>query len=319
MWIRIGAWAAGSLSIAVLVFGLVCDTSAPDALVEISELETIQARLFQILTTGAIILAFLVFEFFLKAEGDQPRNNVVFNLKCGLFYLLLGGSLAALAAKAVRALTFYGELKLLRLVTDGESPWILIILGALLWVLVFDFFYYWFHRLQHSWSLLWRQHKLHHSDPSLNVTTTLRHHWLEEALRVPLITVPMAVFIEMDLLSVWVVATTVYTWGFFIHANLRLPLGPLTPFFGGPQVHRIHHSNRPQHADKNFAAFFPFLDIIFGTYYKPACGRVPHDRPAFGRSAEKPVRGSPNALRGEERKAAALLKRDLEVLYSHRE
>src|SRR5207248_9190433 len=42
-----------------------------------------------------------------------------------------------------------------------------------------DFFYYWFHRLQHSSKWLWAEHELHHSDEHVNVTTSLRHHWLE--------------------------------------------------------------------------------------------------------------------------------------------
>jgi sterol desaturase/sphingolipid hydroxylase (fatty acid hydroxylase superfamily) len=50
---------------------------------------------------------------------------------------------------------------------------------------------------------------------------------------------------------------------------VRLPLGPLTPVFGGPQYHRVHHSILPEHHDKNFAAFFPIWDIIFGTAYLP--------------------------------------------------
>ena len=36
-----------------------------------------------------------------------------------------------------------------------------------------------------------------------------------------------------------------------------------------PQVHRIHHSIRPEHRDKNFVIAFPVWDIIFGTYHHP--------------------------------------------------
>ena len=64
-------------------------------------------------------------------------------------------------------------------------------------------------------------------------------------------------------------------WGFFIHANVRLELGPLTPIISGPQLHRIHHSALAEHRDKNFATFFPFIDILFGTYYGPGKGEHP--------------------------------------------
>src|SRR5258708_31169666 len=35
------------------------------------------------------------------------------------------------------------------------------------------------HRCEHALPLFWRIHALHHSDPDLDVTTSLRHHPLE--------------------------------------------------------------------------------------------------------------------------------------------
>ncbi len=43
----------------------------------------------------------------------------------------------------------------------------------------------------------------------------------------------------------------------------------------GPQVHRIHHSTRREHRDRNFAQYFPFLDRVFGSYYTPARHEFP--------------------------------------------
>ena len=43
----------------------------------------------------------------------------------------------------------------------------------------------------------------------------------------------------------------------------------------GPQWHRIHHSLKAEHSNKNFAAFFPFIDLMFGTYYHPAQNDYP--------------------------------------------
>ena len=83
----------------------------------------------------------------------------------------------------------------------------------------------------------------------------------------------------------WIAAFVMFRlWGSFIHANLRLHLGVLTPVIAGPQWHRIHHSCLPEHQNKNFATLFPFIDLIFGTYYKPApdeypeTGLLPEDR-----------------------------------------
>lgn len=146
---------------------------------------------------------------------------------------------------------------------------------ALLPVLVYDFFYYWFHRMQHASPWLWAQHKLHHTDESLNVTTALRHHWLEDFFRAFVITIPMGALIKMEPVQAGVFTMMLGQWGNLIHANLRISLGPLTPVTCGPQVHRIHHSIERQHWNKNFAAFFPIWDIVFGTYLHPKKGEFP--------------------------------------------
>jgi sterol desaturase/sphingolipid hydroxylase (fatty acid hydroxylase superfamily) len=42
-------------------------------------------------------------------------------------------------------------------------------------------------------------------------------------------------------------------------------MGPLKYILVTPQSHRIHHSDRPEHRDKNFANLFSIWDFIFGT------------------------------------------------------
>ena len=148
------------------------------------------------------------------------------------------------------------------------------VLFSLAGVLVYDFFYYWFHRLQHLMPL-WRQHKLHHTDTALSVLTTYRVHWLEDALRAVLITLPMGLVFNVTPMQVAWMAYIMPQLGHLIHANLRLTFGPFTPVFVGPQLHRIHHSIEPRHRDKNFAAFFPVWDILFGTYYRPRADEYP--------------------------------------------
>jgi sterol desaturase/sphingolipid hydroxylase (fatty acid hydroxylase superfamily) len=64
-------------------------------------------------------------------------------------------------------------------------------------------------------------------------------------------------------------------WPFFIHVNLRLDFGWFTPVLAGPQYHRIHHSIREEHWNRNYAAFFPIWDIVFGTAWLPRRGEFP--------------------------------------------
>ena len=45
--------------------------------------------------------------------------------------------------------------------------------------LLLDFLNYAVHRCQHAVPFLWRFHALHHSDPDVDVTTSVRHHPIE--------------------------------------------------------------------------------------------------------------------------------------------
>ena len=45
--------------------------------------------------------------------------------------------------------------------------------------LLLDFLQYAMHRCQHAVPFLWRLHALHHSDPDVDVTTSVRHHPVE--------------------------------------------------------------------------------------------------------------------------------------------
>ena len=138
-----------------------------------------------------------------------------------------------------------------------------------------DFFYYWFHRLQHASRWLWAQHALHHSDECMNVTTTWRHHWLEMPMETVAVIVPAAILFKPPIVTIPLAYLITQGMSYFIHLNSRISLGPLTPIIAGPQTHRIHHSKLPEHIDKNFAAIFPLWDVIFGTYYHPKKGECP--------------------------------------------
>ena len=205
----------------------------------------------------------------LKSAGEW-----MFNIKLGLLYLavptLLGGAMAGLVAIVRRA----NGGGVIDLTLGGDASVPAVIAASFLFLLAFDFFYYWWHRAQHELPALWAMHKLHHMDETLGVSTQMRCHWLEEIGRIPFIFVPMALLFNLPLkvgLSVFLLTA----WTGFVHANLRLGLGPAGRVMAGPQFHRLHHSTLPQHFDRNYAAMFPIYDLIFGTYYHPARNEYP--------------------------------------------
>jgi len=151
------------------------------------------------------------------------------------------------------------------------------ILGAffalLISTLIFDFFLYWQHRLEHCSKILWQQHLLHHSDEYMNVTTATRQH-LFENISLPLF-VTMAVLFKLPPIEIAMLSLIPFAWQYFTHANIKFGFGPLWWLLTSPNYHRIHHSLERNHIDKNFVGWFPIWDIIFGTAVVPRRGECP--------------------------------------------
>jgi sterol desaturase/sphingolipid hydroxylase (fatty acid hydroxylase superfamily) len=215
----------------------------------------------------------LAIEYFRPAENNQPVRDILFNLVYTVIFVFVSAFLIRSTSWIIAPVVGWAGGPLLQFELGDGVAWEL--LYAISFFVIFDFFYYWFHRFQHKSRILWAQHKFHHSEPSLNVTSGNRHHWLEGWMRIFLILIPMQFLIELKPGSLGLIWSTFLLWGYFIHMNIKLNLGPLTPLLAGPQLHRIHHSNLPQHQDKNFAAFFPVYDIVFGSYWKPAPDEYP--------------------------------------------
>lgn len=204
------------------------------------------------------------------AERQQPAGDLLMNLG----YSVMLNWLLFTAGPALGALeTFILNRLGLGLVALPASGWALAG-SAALYLLVADFMEYAFHRAQHAWPFLWAMHSFHHSDRSVNVTTTQRNFWLEAPLKIAFVYPVVAILFKTPS-AVLAIATVFGAIRFFSHMNLRLSLGPFWPVVNGPQYHRLHHSPLPQHWNRNFAAFFPIFDIIFGTHHRPLPGEFP--------------------------------------------
>src|SRR5262249_20284031 len=88
--------------------------------------------------------------------------------------------------------------------------------------LLLDFLNYAVHRCQHSVPVLWRFHALHHSDPDVDVTTSVRHHPIEYLIAAGLCWVAVlalgipAMIVLSHALAVFVAAS-------LTHGNISLP------------------------------------------------------------------------------------------------
>lgn len=142
-----------------------------------------------------------------------------------------------------------------------------------------DFGTYLIHFLMHRVPVLWEFHKVHHSATELNPVTQYRIHPVELVLNNVVATFVLGTvtgifrFLSAHPISEFTfVGVNVLSFAFlFFGANLRHSHVPLTYFnwleyiLISPFQHQIHHSNRPEHFDKNLGSKFAFWDWIFGT------------------------------------------------------
>jgi sterol desaturase/sphingolipid hydroxylase (fatty acid hydroxylase superfamily) len=145
------------------------------------------------------------------------------------------------------------------------------------------------HRAQHFSRWLWAEHELHHSDEHVDVTTGTRHHYFELVLMPLFIYAPLAIVFDISgrIALSWMMVTQLFIY--FIHMDARIGFGPFNRILANPQIHRIHHSRLPEHIDKNFAAYFPLWDVIFGTYYHPRKSEYPPSGLASGRQVNSQI------------------------------
>jgi sterol desaturase/sphingolipid hydroxylase (fatty acid hydroxylase superfamily) len=148
--------------------------------------------------------------------------------------------------------------------------------AGILGVLVLDFSWYALHQTMHRVPALWRIHRVHHSDPVVDVTTTIRQHPGESLLRYATLFACVIVF------GVGLPAFAIYrVWsalnGMSEHANIRLPRWldrAIALITVSPDMHKIHHARDVRETDTNYGNIFSFYDRALGTFTPTARGRT---------------------------------------------
>ena len=141
-------------------------------------------------------------------------------------------------------------------------------LRVLLCFLLLDFIIYVQHLLFHHTPLLWRLHRMHHTDLDLDVTSGNRFHPLEIVVSM-LIKLAAIVILGAPALAVLVFEVTLNACAMFNHGNITLPAAIdrlLRLFMVTPDMHRVHHSTIVRETNSNFGFNFPWWDRLCGTY-----------------------------------------------------
>jgi sterol desaturase/sphingolipid hydroxylase (fatty acid hydroxylase superfamily) len=197
------------------------------------------------------------------AEGKRLTANFGLGVTNGLLALALpAGNAAASIYARERG---WGVLGLWNL------PWTA---GTILLLLTRSLSTYGLHRCSHSVPVLWRIHRVHHSDERCDLSTSFRSHPLEAMIGFPL-AIAVTAFVGPRIGQLITVETLLLSIAMWEHGQVRSRpvvekwVGLVVPT---PSQHRLHHSADPLHYNCNFGDGLILWDRLFGTY---ATGRQP--------------------------------------------
>ncbi len=145
-----------------------------------------------------------------------------------------------------------------------ELPyWVKVLIG----VGFMDFMLYVWHLLNHEMPLLWRFHRVHHTDLNMDVSTATRFH-LGELLISAFIKVGLIYLLGADVLTVVIFESALVLCAQFQHSSLRISPrweALIWPLLVPPSMHRIHHSVKIRERNTNYGTIFSLWDRMLGT------------------------------------------------------
>jgi len=127
---------------------------------------------------------------------------------------------------------------------------------------------YWLHRLSHAVPMLWRLHRVHHSDRFFDLSVSVRAHPLEYLIRAPFFML-LTVAAGMPVWAVVIADLALVASQYWEHLDVPIPerwrrrVGWLLMT---PDLHRMHHSANPRQTESNYGSFLVLWDRLFGTF-----------------------------------------------------
>jgi len=135
-------------------------------------------------------------------------------------------------------------------------------------ILALDFSFYAAHRAMHWIPGFWRFHRVHHSDPAVDVTTTIRQHPGESVIRYGFLgAFAIALGVSPGAFAIYRIWSVLN--GLLEHANIRIPRrldSLLSLVVTTPNMHKIHHSRVAKETDTNYGNITSLWDRLFFTF-----------------------------------------------------
>lgn len=151
------------------------------------------------------------------------------------------------------------------LLNHPAIPYWLKIVGG---IVLLDLAVYTQHVLHHAVPVLWRLHRMHHTDLDFDLTTGLRFHPLEIVVSMAVKLSAVAAIGPPPLAALFFEVALNGT-SLFNHSNIHIPEKVdrlLRLLVVTPDMHRVHHSVIIRETNSNFGFNLPWWDRLFGTY-----------------------------------------------------
>jgi sterol desaturase/sphingolipid hydroxylase (fatty acid hydroxylase superfamily) len=211
---------------------------------------------------GAVILLGAIEYLAPQLPGNADRSRRWFtNFGLGI----LNGLIVSAVPAATVTAAWWAHGSHFGLLNMFAAPWWAALIAT---VLIRSFAQYVFHVLCHKTPLLWRLHRVHHSDVHLDVSSALRNHPLEVIVNVTFLVLVIAICglspVALAAYEIVELFANVIT-----HANLKTSNAvesSVRLLFVTPGVHRLHHSPLQVETDSNYGNVFSFWDRACGTY-----------------------------------------------------
>lgn len=236
-------------------------------------LEAVDTNTIRMICFGGIFLVMALLEFALPRR-EQPLGRLKrWPTNWGLVVL------DALLVRLIFPIGGVGQALLAQEKGWGLFPvfgWSGVVAGIVAFVIL-DFAVWLQHLASHKIPVFWRIHRMHHADAEVDVTTALRFHPVEILLSFVwkgAVIVALGGPVEAVLLFEIVLNGAAV----FNHANAALPRWldrVLRLVVVTPDMHRVHHSVRPEETDSNYGFNLSIWDRLFGTYVpQPKAGHT---------------------------------------------
>lgn len=206
-----------------------------------------------------------------RGTGYYRLNDAINSLSLGLVSRLAG--IAKAAVPIAMYVSIYQHFALLQWPVTPQM-WLVAFV-------IYDFFYYWNHRMGHETNLFWSSHVVHHSSEEYNLTTALRQtsgtlfNWV--------FFVPLALLGVSPAMFVTIAAINL-VYQFWVHTRHIKTLGWLEWIMITPSNHRVHHAQNEIYLDKNYGGVFIVWDRLFGTFQE----ELDDEPPVYG--VRKPLK-----------------------------